>query len=234
MKFQKMVGAVILLAALGTASVDATSITVSNYSFEADVISGGDFVAYPSVTNWTIGSLNLPGHPGASEWGLFYPLTGYGFNTANPLGAPAQGNQTFAFFDILGGTASQTVGTIEGGTTYTLTVAAGWRAGTTLMPYGLDLLANGTPMTPISSVLTAPTSGNFVDNSKTYFVPTGSALAGEALAIQLTGTGNDATATQVYFDNIRLDAVPEPSAALMLLTGLGILARMGCLRRQNS
>lgn len=231
MKFQRKLGAVVLVAALGAVSVDATSITVSNDSFEADVIGGGDFVAYPSVTDWTIGSLNLSGHPGASEWGLFYPLTGFGFNTANPLGAPAQGNQTLGFFDILGGTASQTVGTIAGGTTYTLTVAVGWRAGTTLMPYGIDLLANGTPLTPTNSVLTAPTSGNFVDNSKTYFIPTGSALVGDALAIQLTGTGNDATAAQVYFDNIRLDAIPEPSAALMLLAGLGILGRIGGRRR---
>ena len=103
------------------------------------------------------------------------------------------------------------------GTKYTLNVDVGTRKdqpGT-----GVVQLLVGT--TPITAVGVAPTPGNFSTFTATY---TGVAAdAGKSLAILLS-----ATSSQGDFDNVRMDATPEPASAFLLglgLAGVSLLTR---------
>jgi len=211
--------------ALGTAQ--ASLIPIPNHSFEDPILAPGgiDF----THAGWT--------RNGAG--GVFHP-NGSNFLSASPLAAPADGNQ-LAFFES--GTANPGSVTLTSaaplttaiaGFTYTLTAALGHRnldaaGGRRPDDYLIELLLDNTPVAS-NTLLDAHTnipSGTWVDLS-TAFTPM---ISGGEFTIRLTHSSDDATFRQGVVDNIRLDAVPEPST--FALTALGWGALLGLRRRRN-
>jgi hypothetical protein len=119
----------------------------------------------------------------------------------------------------------QTLGTtITLGMQYTLTVAVGYRdVGTfDFGGFRLELLAGGNVVATTGNVASTPL-GTFTDSSLTY-----TAQAGDsgALGIRLINLGNGSNGQIADFDNVRLDAVPEPSSAVLAgLAGLALFLR---------
>ena len=125
--------------------------------------------------------------------------------------------------------------TLEANMTYTLTVDAGdrdglafqaceLRMGTVSDPlvsadFGLNLLA----ATVVSN--TTPVNGPGENDGWETWVTTfttGDGVVGDQLRVELVTTGT----IQSYFDNVRLEAVPEPATmGLLALGGLALLRR---------
>jgi hypothetical protein len=118
---------------------------------------------------------------------------------------------------------SQTVGaTVEVGVPYVLMVDLGqrnnfflgFRASADLLINGVKYMATGTP----------PTRGHWSTFTATY---TGlSKDVGDSITIQLNGNG-----AQANFDNVRLDAVPEPS--FYGVVGIGLAGLLAFARRKR-
>jgi hypothetical protein len=225
-------------------SVSAHAQTVLDPSFEAynsDLSSPGSYTgegSYPAGTT--------PGNP-IPDWTLTSDQAGiqngqtsglYGGADSGLVGNDfAYDDGTAYFYQVLSGAGS----TIEAGT-YTLTVALGQRpdqpdAG------GIISLANAADLSaPLATSgivgATSDGAGTFTDYSIQLVVPTGSALLGDTLAIELAGAnakGQDGNPGNDDFDNVRLDfaAAPEPSTYAMMIGGalmLGLAMRRRIVR----
>jgi hypothetical protein len=134
-----------------------------------------------------------------------------------------------------GGSISQTLTGISllPNSTYTLSVDVGRRfdVSTTAASYSISL-DNGSSVfcttgnTPSGSIF----AGSFVDVVLTC--TTGATVPTGFLGIDLTGVGR-----QMDFDNVQLNvtstSVPEPSALVLLLTGLGVVGLLFARSRRN-
>lgn len=109
------------------------------------------------------------------------------------------------------------------GTTYTLMVDLGWRSDNVAFVSEADLIINGT--TVIKAQGTPPAQGYFSTFTATYVAAT----AGQSIAIKLLNTG----ASQANFDNVILNAIPEPGTIALSALGLGMLAFRLRRRRSN-
>jgi hypothetical protein len=208
----------------------ATIIPVTNHSFEANSVADGGF-SQNAPTGWTKTS-------GGAVSGYWNPQDGdYPGSTApGTLPAPADGVNSMFVNGATFGYMKQTTGeVIAAGKTYTMTVAVGARLTGNFdadeillrLGYGADNFL--IPIADNTFGGTANlTAGEFKDFSVSFTALEGETYIGQNLAV-LMGIGLLGTNTAaVEFDNVRLTAIPEPSAAL--LGGLGLLA---LLRRRR-
>ena len=198
-----------LSAALVLTSAASHAATVVNFSFEADPIVDGNF--FGSALNWTVSG----GAAGAQDF----------VASQNPLATDGEQHGYANGGAMLSQLTSET---IIGGQIYTLTVDVGQVdvfAGSigTLRLYGSTLGA-GTAIAELTGI--APASGTYLLNQTfSYTAPAGGgSFAGQTIGIALMGQSGQ----QVLFDNVRFNAIPEPSTAF--LGGLGALA---LLRRRR-
>lgn len=121
-----------------------------------------------------------------------------------------------------GGTISQDLGvSVQGNSTYTLSVDVGHRLDGLVTNYSIALLDGSTSLcaTPTASNGSFA-AGTFLDVILTC--TTGFAVDPGDLSIVLTAGGG-----QIQFDNVSLSvATPEPSAVLLMVVGLGFVALM--------
>lgn len=185
-------------------SASAVPIVVDNPSFEDPVLGDNGFVGF------------------APEWvvvnsGTFNPLVPFSY-TAVPDGD----NVAYS----AGGNLSQVLSaSLEAGLLYTLEVEVGARGDGTPFPgYAVQLLAGGVVLAEDSSLTPAP--GTFETSVVTYLAAGDDPLLGQPLEIRLVSAGQ-----QANFDNVRLDAIPEPGTLGLLGLGLGLLAGGRRLRR---
>lgn len=235
-----LVAALTLGVAATLPTAKAFSITVTNFSFESQVLAPGNFlVATP--TGWT--TFNQGGG-GNFDVGLQNPGAGL-FSVNNPMAAPAEGNN-FAWVNKFNGTNGfaggiyQNVGALLPDTTYTLTVAIGYRndappnSQPTWSP-GILSLWNGTDHTGtlLGSTSGLPGAPNSWQDFTVSFT-TGASVSGD-LTIGLSVL--NAQSIQASFDNVRLDAVavPEPETYGIVMTAmLGGLVLLRRRRLRNS
>jgi hypothetical protein len=141
---------------------------------------------------------------------------------------------------VPGGFAQVLTATLTAGMTYTLTVEVGDALTYTGGGYAVQLLAGGTPHTPGTGGYTGEVTGGtllaqdnntrtivdgtFVTSTATYTYNPAlhSGLLGERLQIRVLAL-HDA---ETEFDNVRLDATPEPaSLSVLALGGLALIRR---------
>jgi hypothetical protein len=192
------------------------------------------------------GSFETPGNPITSTtndnlvqgW-VFSTSNADTFGTAalnlNFFGTGAADGSRYVFIDNTGKTketitSASSLGIITPLTTYTLTVAVGNVKTGDGIAFGapgnvsFSLLANGTAFaTQTVSNGTVP-NGAFDDFTFTYITPATGSIIGEDLTIQLASQNPSGGNFQAAFDNVTLDAIPEPSsAALLVAGGLGLI-----------
>lgn len=213
-----------------------TLLTIANSDFETGGVADGASSNSPGVTptGWTLVN---NGTATGSFYGYFNPLNGTYLNTTGLPGSPASmsGPNVFYFGTLSDQQGiSQVLNTgFDNSTTYVLTLAVGTRlAYANMTNLSMSLYAGSTLITSstllASNYATAATAGTFNDYSLTYVAGTQnlSALQGQLLKLVFLQSG---TGLEVDIDNVRLDAIPEPSpwafGALALTFGLFLLRR---------
>ena len=224
---------VLAILALVAIPAFASPIFVNNFSFEQ--VTGG--VTLPSscggncaVSNGNV--LPILGWTGSATgpWGQWQPgsaANGFWSVGPNPDQVPAGGaGPTVAY--VQGGTISQSfvLPTINSTWMYTMQVDIGDRKDFGVAGFlgTADLkICAGASCTTILATGTAPAVGGFSTYTATYLAT--AADSGKTLTIELNSTG-----AQGNFDNVRLDAVPEPAS--FLLIGSALLALSAIRRRR--
>jgi hypothetical protein len=233
--------ALLVVGSLLAGSASATPVTITNPSFQSDVLAdGADSGA--ATTGW-LGYAD--GGCTAGAWGGAINPTSSQFTNADLNGTPlgADGSNTL---DILLGTSGD-IGTIRQDLsptdtlkagTYTLTIAVGaeFASAKAASNYYFGLYTpGGTNLGAVEGYGADLTAGQLVEKSLSIVVASDNPNLGQALQVRLGGgwplnTPTDPEITRtVHFDNVRLDFVaaptPEPGTIVLLTTGLfGLLA----------
>ncbi|MEO7099299.1 MAG: PEP-CTERM sorting domain-containing protein [Luteolibacter sp.] len=219
-------------------SAQAASVLIINHSFEsptlADVANTNSGAGTGVFNGWNYVTQN-----GASfeDFGIENPGGGaYTGAAGNGTLSGANGiNVAYLNQDNSGLFTGifQNVGSLQANTQYTMTIAVGQRLDRVngSVEFGLygattgatNIWSTGTVLSTATNVST--TNGTFQDFSVTF--TTGAVVSNDLyVAARFTETG--ANLIQASLDNVRLDAVPEPSVAL-----LGGLGMVGLLRRRR-
>jgi hypothetical protein len=197
-----------LLMAASTAPVCATSISVTNLSFEA-LSEVPDGFTLNNVPGWT-------GTP-SNFFSTYRPTSTIPGGVPDGLNVAAVANGG-SIFQVL-------VDTLQANTLYTLNVGIGSRNDSlSLAGYAVSLEAGGSVLASDSSQTPAP--GTFATSTVTFLAASGNPHLGQALTIRLANT---ALSGQAQFDFVRLDATqqqttgaaPEPGSWMLL--GMGLL-----------
>ena len=204
------------------------SVPIQNASFESTnpllspcpAIVAGQTCAYN-------GGIGIPGWSTTGPTGSFEPNSFY-------LNLPLPDGSIVAYTN--GGSISQTLTGISllPNSTYTLSVDVGHRLDGLVTTYSISLDAGSSALCATDGSNGSIAAGTFADVILTC--TTGASVPSGFLGIVLTGTG-----TQVDFDNVHLNVsdppasvpVPEPSALVLMLTGLGVVGLLFVRSRQN-
>ena len=187
---------------LTTPPVQAAPVAVLNPSFEVDALAepGGDGVG--SITGWA--------KSGTSG--------GWGRTAKNQFTSGVPHGLNFAWTNFADTKHTQILATVlRPDTTYTLTVAIGWRKDLAADPsypnfpgYGIELWAGATKLaskyhTDLDAL--SPAADSWIHVTATYVSP--SSVTSDPLEIRLVGGANvnNGYAIQTNFDHVRLDAV---------------------------
>ncbi len=212
----------------------ATVIPVANHSFEDPVLTEEDLSI--TTTGWTFFTAG-GGSPGRA---IFNPTDTWFSGSTGGTPAGADGTNVLTTYTGAAGAIAGALQTIAGtpltaGQTYTMTVAIGDYKSLTPNRWHLAI---STSSMGVGSYLVdySPTNGNtlltndaFTDFSVQYTATGLESQIGQDLRITIWSQNHGTEGgTHVAFDNVRLTAIPEPSAAL--LGGLGLLA---LLRRRR-
>jgi len=213
----------------------------------------GSLAAVAVPVNVPNASFETPGNPitSTSNDNL---VQGWVFSTSNSdlfgtaalnlnfQGTGAADGSRYAFIDNSGKTqetitSASSLGVITPLTTYTLTVAVGNVKPSDALAYGspgnvsFSLLANGVAFaTQTVSKGTVP-NATFEDFSLTYITPATGSIIGENLTIQLASQNSSGGDYDAAFDNVTLDAIPEPTSVALLAAGALLLF---CVIRRRS
>jgi len=212
----------------------------TGYTVTAELSGPGPFDSYASGVG---DNITLSGGTGTANYGDATTGTTVDFpgwsqvQGGNDMGKNGVGGSTgLNVFAAWGGDGrfetSSPVGVIQVGLTYTLSVMVdGPTTGPIQGPLALHLLANGTQLTPTSvvDIVTPDADGIFQQISRTYDAASLAGNIGESLTIIVGVEDANNFANRVIFDDVLLEAVPEPSSSLLL--GLGGLAL--ALRRRK-
>jgi hypothetical protein len=237
--FSRTMSAVVVLM-LGAIAAHAAPVTVPNSSFEMPVSpilkspsqSAKTTTDSTSVPGWVF-SINGPSQYGTRSIAANFSSTGAASGNNYAFINNDQNNVT----DTI--TSAMSLGTIEGQTRYTLTVAVGNPTAKDSSNYGspgnisFSLLANGVAFATDTVSNGTVANGTFQDFTLTFTTPGTSAIVGEALEIQLASLP-EAAPTEPAFDNITLDVTLVPEPATWALVVLGALAVMGFGARRRS
>lgn len=212
-----------ICVALGllTASAPAASLTITNHSFENPVIPTNSFSTTAAPPGWTafgssinygtrtVGVLN----PNGSA--LYFDPVPHGQNVAVIFLWDNTTNPAI-FFNLEVGLRQTLTNTLRTHTRYVLRtevgniapIASPWNF-TGFPNYRIDLLA-GTNVLASDLNTLLPAEGRYLSSTVTLVTATTHPLAGQALGIRLVCL-NSAPGVEVNFDNVRLDATPEPA-----------------------
>lgn len=190
-------------------------------------------LADPSLENGFGGSQSVV----VSGWFTFgfaqggVDVSGDGFwNMTNTDGNAAA--YATSLSDIDGGSIYQRV-TLDAGQTYTMTVAIGCSSGApkTDADYALVFFNSGFSQLMAEKTGVAAWGTNTFTDDSVSFTPTatGDYFVGMRNRGYVPGTGADNSQSTVFFDNVRLVAVPESSP---LALGLGVTLPLCLLRRR--
>jgi hypothetical protein len=213
--FARIALSVVGAIALATTAT-ATPVTVNNFSFELPDVSGGSVDSGTTpIPNWTV---SVPGSAGVRD----------------TTGTPSDGTQwgyISPFFDtdnfFIQRPDSDTA-TFSSNTTYTLTVDVAYNSFTPAGVYSVAIID------PSDNILNTGGSATLVSSdwttvSVSYTTGPSSPLAGQALRIRLGALST--VSSQLYYDNVRLDAVPVPEPMSFGLFGLGSIGVFAARRR---
>lgn len=171
---------------------------------------GNGMVANYSFENPVYGSPGDSGHDHPGWTDLGDNNAGTGRTTAGQFPSGIPDGLNYAWFNAASATLSQTIAVdLQADTTYTLTVATGWRTDLsegsypTYPGYGIELWAGGEMVasdydTGHGGTGVGPVAGTWKEVTATYTSPS-SVAPGQALEIRLRGYG-----IQTDYDNVRL------------------------------
>jgi hypothetical protein len=228
-----------MVLAVSTCAAQAASVTVPNGSFETP--SSPVTVSPSQSTKLTTDSTTVSGWVfsinGPSQYGTRSIASNF-----TSEGAASGNNYAFINNDQDGATDTITsalsLGTIEGQTRYTLTVAVGNPKAADSSNYGspgtvtFSLLGNGVAFATDTVTNGTVPNGTFEDFTLTFTTPGSGSLIGESLKIQLAALAQSAPA-EPAFDNVTLDVTLVPEPKTWALLGLGALVLIGLRHRAH-
>lgn len=252
----------LMVVALATSSLQAQPIAVPNHSFESQSGVGFPFDTNPNLDSWQKIAEPAFYTPAFGSFGIPWVGTAGGFVNISPFNPTPYGNVTGAqagyilmvpqvtlFQDYDSSPTHDFNATFEIGKAYNLTIALFAKSSFGPIPPGSTLelslyyrddLDNkvkvGSRLVSYSeAAFPSSPNPNLIDYALNISaVQAGDAWAGKHIGIQLESTiPIELTSFANWdFDNVRLTAVPEPSAVALLLLGLtGV--RLAHSRRRN-
>jgi hypothetical protein len=204
--------AVLGMVVIGISQVEALPIDILNASFENPGLSDDEHS--PTIADWNIGV--------SKGAGVFNPTSAHFTGGDVPDGV-----QTAYLNDGAIGQWLDSYLTVN--TTYTLKVDIGHRSDTSFPGYMVELVVkeiSGSTAIALDDSTLTPSPGEFATSIVSFTALPGDPNLNKRLGIRLTTDG-----VQTNFDNVRLDATPEPSTIFLMC--LGILGLLGIIIRRR-